>query len=186
MHTFTFIIYSAWVSLEETMSQSGYSYVPWNIVYGGVVSRNEQHCLCGGVRRFGTWGFFDLMFGTGADRSSYQAPDQDRLIKGPSVQVMESGQLLGRENELEDQTEMNMMREILTAYPELNVATSVPLKLVVDVDETKVDSPTKGGTRLANSGIARVKREFLETPGPVRRTTRNSRQASAITVSDTE
>lgn len=63
-HALTFMLYLTLVSLEETLTHSGYARLPTNFVLGGIARRNDLHCLTKGDGNFGTWGVCDWAFGT--------------------------------------------------------------------------------------------------------------------------
>lgn len=63
-HALTFMLYLMLISLEETLTHSGYARLPTNFVLGGVARRNDLHCLTKGDGNFGTWGVCDWAFGT--------------------------------------------------------------------------------------------------------------------------
>lgn len=63
-HALAFMLYLMLVSLEETLTHSGYARLPTNFVLGGVARRNDLHCLTKGEGNFGTWGVCDWAFGT--------------------------------------------------------------------------------------------------------------------------
>lgn len=63
-HALTFMLYLMLVSLEETLTHSGYARLPTNFVLGGVARRHDLHCLTKGQGNFGTWGVCDWAFGT--------------------------------------------------------------------------------------------------------------------------
>lgn len=62
-HALTFMLYLTLVSLEETLTHSGYAKLPTNFVLGGIARRIDMHCLIA-KGNFGTWGFCDWMCGT--------------------------------------------------------------------------------------------------------------------------
>lgn len=63
-HALTFMLYLVLVSLEDTLTHSGYARLPTNFVLGGVARRHELYCLTKGDGNFGTWGICDWIFGT--------------------------------------------------------------------------------------------------------------------------
>jgi hypothetical protein len=58
------MVYTAFISIEETFAYSGYSTVPTNFILGGIARRTENHVLCGGEGNFGPWGLVDWITGT--------------------------------------------------------------------------------------------------------------------------
>ena len=63
-HLLTYMVYTAFISIEETFAYSGYSTVPTNFILGGIARRTENHVLCGGEGNFGPWGLVDWLTGT--------------------------------------------------------------------------------------------------------------------------
>jgi Fatty acid hydroxylase superfamily len=63
-HLLTYMVYTAFISLEETFAYSGYSTVPTNFILGGIARRTDNHVLCGGEGNFGPWGLVDWLIGT--------------------------------------------------------------------------------------------------------------------------
>jgi hypothetical protein len=63
-HLLTYMVYTAFISLEETFAYSGYSTVPTNFILGGIARRTDNHVLCGGEGNFGPWGLLDWILGT--------------------------------------------------------------------------------------------------------------------------
>jgi hypothetical protein len=63
-HLLTYMVYTAFISIEETFAYSGYSTVPTNFILGGIARRTENHVLCGGEGNFGPWGLVDWITGT--------------------------------------------------------------------------------------------------------------------------
>jgi len=63
-HLLTYMVYTAFISLEETFAYSGYSTVPTNFILGRIARRTDNHVLCGGEGNFGPWGLVDWLMGT--------------------------------------------------------------------------------------------------------------------------
>lgn len=63
MHLLTYLLLLALVSLEETLTLSGYSNIP-GIIFGGFVRRQDLHSECRGRGNFAPWGLMDWIHGT--------------------------------------------------------------------------------------------------------------------------
>ncbi|PGH01377.1 hypothetical protein GX51_05309 [Blastomyces parvus] len=63
-HLLTYLIFLAFISLEETFSHSGYSIMPSRFFIGGVAHRADLHLLSKGCGNYGSWGVMDWMCGT--------------------------------------------------------------------------------------------------------------------------
>jgi Fatty acid hydroxylase superfamily len=68
MHLLTYLLLLAQVSLEESLTLSGYTTIP-GIVLGGFARRQDLHSESRGKGNFSPWGLMDWIFGTsiGAD-----------------------------------------------------------------------------------------------------------------------
>jgi hypothetical protein len=68
MHLLTYLVLLSIVSLEESVTLSGYSNIP-GIMLGGFARRQDFHSRSRGKGNFGPWGFLDWIHGTslGAD-----------------------------------------------------------------------------------------------------------------------
>lgn len=85
-HLLTYMVYTAFISLEETFAYSGYSTVPTNFILGGIARRTDNHVLCGGEGNFGPWGLVDWLMGTsvggdvmedvGAEAEKHDVPER--------------------------------------------------------------------------------------------------------------
>lgn len=68
MHLVTYLVLLSFVSLEETLTLSGYSIIP-GIMLGGLARRQDIHSQSRGKGNFAPWGIMDWIHGTsiGAD-----------------------------------------------------------------------------------------------------------------------
>ncbi|KAI9841324.1 MAG: hypothetical protein M1838_003619 [Thelocarpon superellum] len=67
-HLLTYFVFMSIISLEESLTFSGYSTVP-SILLGGITRRQDSHLQSGGRGNFAPWGLLDWLHGTsiGAD-----------------------------------------------------------------------------------------------------------------------
>jgi len=63
MHLLTYLLLLASVSLEETLTLSGYSNIP-GIMLGGFARRQDLHSESRGRGNFAPWGLMDWIHGT--------------------------------------------------------------------------------------------------------------------------
>jgi hypothetical protein len=64
IHLLTFLLLLSIVTLEETMTNSGYTTVP-GIMLGGIARRQDLHSECHGRGNYAPWGIMDWLHGTG-------------------------------------------------------------------------------------------------------------------------
>jgi hypothetical protein len=62
-HLLTHFIFLSLVTLEETLTLSGYTSIP-GILLGGIARRQDLHMQTGGKGNFGAWGLLDWVHGT--------------------------------------------------------------------------------------------------------------------------
>jgi len=62
-HLLTYLLLLALISLEETITLSGYSTIP-GIMLGGIARRQDLHSECHGKGNFAPWGLLDWVHGT--------------------------------------------------------------------------------------------------------------------------
>lgn len=62
-HLLTYLLFLAIISLEETLTLSGYSTVP-GIMLGGIARRQDLHSQGRGKGNFAPWGLLDWVHGT--------------------------------------------------------------------------------------------------------------------------
>jgi hypothetical protein len=62
-HLLTYLLLLSIVTLEETLTLSGYSTVP-GIILGGITRRQDLHSQGRGKGNFAPWGFLDWLHGT--------------------------------------------------------------------------------------------------------------------------
>lgn len=62
LHLLAYFLFVAMVSVEEVMTNSGYSVV-WSL-FSGATRRVDQHFECGGKGNWSTWGIMDWLHGT--------------------------------------------------------------------------------------------------------------------------
>lgn len=62
-HLLTYLLLLSIVTLEETLTLSGYSTVP-GIILGGIARRQDLHSQGRGKGNFAPWGFLDWIHGT--------------------------------------------------------------------------------------------------------------------------
>ncbi|PYH95931.1 hypothetical protein BO71DRAFT_350182 [Aspergillus ellipticus CBS 707.79] len=65
LHLITYAVYMTVISLEETLTFSGYLGMPSLLFLGGVARRREMHLLSGAAGNFGPWGMMDWLFRSG-------------------------------------------------------------------------------------------------------------------------
>jgi hypothetical protein len=63
MHLLTYLLLLALVSLEETLTLSGYSNIP-GVMLGGLARRQDLHSESRGRGNFAPWGLIDWIHGT--------------------------------------------------------------------------------------------------------------------------
>jgi hypothetical protein len=63
MHLLTYLMLLSLISLEETITLSGYNIVP-GIILGGFARRQDLHSQSGGRGNFAPWGLMDWLRGT--------------------------------------------------------------------------------------------------------------------------
>lgn len=63
-HLLTYLLLLSMITLEETLTLSGYSCVP-GIILGGITRRQDLHSECLGKGNFAPWGLLDWLHGTG-------------------------------------------------------------------------------------------------------------------------
>ncbi|KLJ09283.1 hypothetical protein EMPG_15310 [Blastomyces silverae] len=76
-HLLTYLIFLAFISLEETFSHSGYSIMPTSFFIGGVARRADLHLLSKGCGNYGTWGVVDWICGTTVGHTGHQGEGDD-------------------------------------------------------------------------------------------------------------
>lgn len=62
-HLLTHLLFLSIVTLEETITYSGYTSVP-GILLGGIARRQDLHMQSGGRGNYAPWGFLDWLHGT--------------------------------------------------------------------------------------------------------------------------
>jgi hypothetical protein len=63
MHLLTYLILLSIISIEETLTLSGYNTIP-GIMLGGFARRQDLHSQSHGQGNFAPWGFMDWLHGT--------------------------------------------------------------------------------------------------------------------------
>ncbi|EGE78216.1 sterol desaturase [Blastomyces dermatitidis ATCC 18188] len=76
-HLLTYLIFLAFISLEETFSHSGYSIMPTSFFIGGVARRADLHLLSKGRGNYGSWGAVDWICGTTVGHTGSQGEGDD-------------------------------------------------------------------------------------------------------------
>ncbi|OJD10470.1 hypothetical protein ACJ73_09781 [Blastomyces percursus] len=76
-HLLTYLIFLAFISLEETFSHSGYSIMPTSFFIGSVARRADLHLLSKGCGSYGSWGVVDWICGTTVDHTGAQGEGND-------------------------------------------------------------------------------------------------------------
>jgi hypothetical protein len=69
---FTFLLYIAAISIEETFAYSGYTFMPTSFFLGGIARRNETHLIYSGEGNFGPWGILDWILGTSMGETDFE------------------------------------------------------------------------------------------------------------------
>lgn len=77
LHLLTYFLFVGLSTLEETLSMSGYTFVP-GIVMGGITKRTAMHYQSGGGGNYGSWGVMDWLGGTGLGGSGRGLVDDVR------------------------------------------------------------------------------------------------------------
>lgn len=83
-HIVTFLIYMVFVSLEETLVYSGYTFMSMNWFLNPMARRLEDHMLTRGGFNYGSWGLFDFVFNTSVDEDD---PDFIAHLDEPDMEV---------------------------------------------------------------------------------------------------
>ncbi|KAF7718139.1 Uncharacterized protein PECH_005589 [Penicillium ucsense] len=63
-HLLTYLAFIAAISIEETFSYSGYTFMPTSFFLAGIARRKELHLLEAGEGNYGPWGVIDWISGT--------------------------------------------------------------------------------------------------------------------------
>ena len=94
MHIFTYMIFTAIVSLEETFVFSGYQALPSTIILTGMARRQERHVMSGGKGNFAPYGILDLLHGTNLDDgdvvNDLQQEARKRDVKGKTNKAVDA------------------------------------------------------------------------------------------------
>ncbi|EEH17913.2 hypothetical protein PABG_00476 [Paracoccidioides brasiliensis Pb03] len=79
LHLLTYLLYIAFISLEETFSHSGYSTMPINLFIGGMARRADLHIMSKGCGNYGAWGVLDWICGTTVDSDEDEEDDEHEI-----------------------------------------------------------------------------------------------------------
>ncbi|KAI2791213.1 hypothetical protein POX_c04069 [Penicillium oxalicum] len=78
-HMLTYLAFIAAISVEETFSYSGYTFMPTNFFLGGIARRKEIHLLEAGEGNFGPWGILDWIWGTTIGETDIEEDVQNEI-----------------------------------------------------------------------------------------------------------